>query len=169
MFHSQLEGVGFVGASIRTVSGIRGIIKKALMPGVRGCTPGSFRASFEDKPLLTDIVFLRTWTNVAIPKFYNPITNLLGAEKDRNSAKHKNTIEEKDDLEPRLCSVAASSCKLDGFIPASFFKNHVNRYVFKTGTSGIGYYLDNSVKRNIVLIHRILNFLLMLFGIMLFL
>ena len=38
---------------------------------------GSFRATFEDKPLMSDIVFLRAWIGVDLPKFYNPVTNLL--------------------------------------------------------------------------------------------
>jgi ribosome biogenesis protein BMS1 len=44
---------------------------------VHGGKDGSFRATFEDKPLLSDIVFLRAWVAVELPRFYNPVTNLL--------------------------------------------------------------------------------------------
>lgn len=50
---------------------------QALRPGVQNSQDGSFRATFEDKPLMSDIVFLRAWIAVDLPKFYNPVTNLL--------------------------------------------------------------------------------------------
>lgn len=72
MFNSTLEVAKFEGAKIKSVSGIRGQIKKANQ-----APEGSFRATFEDKLLLSDIVFCRTWYKVDVPKFYAPVTNLL--------------------------------------------------------------------------------------------
>jgi len=72
MFSTSLEIAKFEGASIRTVSGVRGQIKRALSK-----PEGHFRATFEDKVLMSDIVFLRAWYPVKPHRFYNPVTNLL--------------------------------------------------------------------------------------------
>jgi ribosome biogenesis protein BMS1 len=74
MFKSSLEIAKFEGASIRTVSGVRGQIKRALSK-----PEGNFRATFEDKILMSDIVFLRAWYPIKPRRFYNAVTNLLAA------------------------------------------------------------------------------------------
>ena len=75
MFNSALEIAKFEHSTIQTVSGIRGIIKRNVSK-----PSGCFRASFEDKILMSDIVYLRVWHQIEIPMFYNPVCNHLDKE-----------------------------------------------------------------------------------------
>ncbi|KAI9196951.1 hypothetical protein LWI28_028476 [Acer negundo] len=85
MFTSDLEVAQCEGKEIRTVSGIRGQIKKAAkeeignQPKRKGGQPreGIARCTFEDRILMSDIVFMRGWADVEVPSFYNPLTTAL--------------------------------------------------------------------------------------------
>ncbi|KAJ9582397.1 hypothetical protein L9F63_003250, partial [Diploptera punctata] len=87
MFNSTLEVAKFEGARLKSVSGIRGQIKKAMSK-----PEGAFRATFEDKILLSDIVFCRTWYRVEVPKLYNPVTSLLLPPEQKNLWRGMKTV-----------------------------------------------------------------------------
>ncbi|RHW68491.1 AARP2CN (NUC121) domain protein [Trypanosoma brucei equiperdum] len=75
MFNSDLEAAKYVGAKLKTVAGIRGIVKTVL----KGKN-GLIRATFEDKIFPSDIVFCRAWKMVEPPKYCSIQRNLVDAE-----------------------------------------------------------------------------------------
>lgn len=72
MFTSSLEVSKFIGAKIQTVSGIRGHIRK-----IKRKPDGHFRATFEDKIKMSDIVFCKTWVDVKVLDHYRVVDNLF--------------------------------------------------------------------------------------------
>ncbi|KAG5474766.1 hypothetical protein LSCM4_03942 [Leishmania orientalis] len=75
MFSSDVEAARFIGAKLKAVSGIRGIIK-SVMKGKQGLV----RATFEDKLFPSDIVFIRAWKSVEPPRYCSIQRNLADPE-----------------------------------------------------------------------------------------
>ena len=109
MFNSAMEVAKFEHAKLKTVSGIRGSVKKALrdsnhisssgtggMGGGKGGSaaakqaPGTFRATFEDKILMSDIVICRLWVPVEPKEFYNPVLSLLSSAPNSSGSGRNN-------------------------------------------------------------------------------
>ena len=74
------------------------------------------RAGFEDKILSSDIVFLRAWVAVELPRFFNPVTNLLAksafkrdVEPRGKGAKKKQAIEEAKAAKAEAAAAAAAA------------------------------------------------------------
>lgn len=169
MFNSQLEASKFEGASIRTVSRIRGTIKKAVRAGTGGMKDGTYRATFEDKTLLSDVVFLRAWVQVDIPRFTSTVANLLAPQSRvnrgpkphyRNAKRIENDGGQANgrgsdgdathtkDVDGALLLPGIQNTKdlvpynEEEFQPAFRFKGGKPGFVFKTGLLGLGYYKD---------------------------
>lgn len=132
-----------------------GILANSALPvAPAGCKDGDFRATFEDKPLLSDIIFLRAWVAVPLPKFYNPITNLL----DKHAAAVlKPTKADKaplpapakagdSDGEGRGPALEADAPPEPKFEPAGAFAGRRAGWAFKLGPKGLGYYEDQGCK-----------------------
>ncbi|KAL8275412.1 hypothetical protein Esti_000624 [Eimeria stiedai] len=80
MFNSDLEVNRCIGAKVQTASGIRGQIKKALG------SDGTFRASFEDKILMSDLVICKAWIAISPLPFFNPVLDVAGWRRLRTQA-----------------------------------------------------------------------------------
>ncbi|CEM20122.1 unnamed protein product [Vitrella brassicaformis CCMP3155] len=88
MFSSSFEVSKCIGAKLQTVSGIRGQIKKSLDDR------GSFRATFEDRILMSDIVICKAWIKVEPKRFYNPVLDVGTTEGKEGGWRRMKTIAE---------------------------------------------------------------------------
>lgn len=110
-------------------------------PGVEGGREGSFRATFEDKPLLSDIVFLRAWVGVPLPQLANPVTDLLAAAPVA-PVTPGDAGDAGDGAAGGAFEGEGAEAAGEGFAPAAVWAGARPGWVFKRGASGQGYYLD---------------------------
>jgi ribosome biogenesis protein BMS1 len=136
---------------------------------------GAYRATFEDKPLLSDIVFLRAWVQVDLPKLYNPVTNLLAPHalpaprdpKHRRKQKASELAEAAavggssmqqlllgggDGSSAGICpssmageAEVAAAAAAGQFAPANKWQGRRPGFAFKLGRLGLGYYPDHGL------------------------
>lgn len=176
LFNSQLEAARFEGAAVRTASGVRGIVKRAASAraaaraagggkGGDASAAGVVRATFEDKILISDVVFLRAWVAVDLPRLCIPVTDLLSPANARKAAALAGRKEPKRGREGRSDSgvveiddekiskpaaavaaplPAAAFAAAEDFVPCPGFAGPRPGWCFGTrrGT-GTGYYRDD--------------------------
>ena len=117
--------------------------------------------TLEDKPLLSDIVFLRAWVAVDIPHLYNTMTNLLapavrptnaaaitrkgsakGRDEDTEAAAEAADGQFQQQQVAAAAATAAAAASGAPFIAALQFSGGRPGYIFKKGHKGLGYYQD---------------------------
>ncbi|EDO07910.1 ribosome biogenesis protein family protein [Babesia bovis T2Bo] len=86
MFTSELEVIKCLGSRLVTASGIRGEIKKPVGKN------GAFRATFEDKILMSDIVLLKAFVSVPTRQFFNPMVDWSSFRRVRTIAELRTDI-----------------------------------------------------------------------------